>query len=108
MATTDKTTETRQAARQGRRVPTAGEDQYELTWPYFMYTIVLCFILATISLLATSSVVRVGSGIGPGKVGSSIRSPTSLPTVGVALKGYSSSSVIWLQVWGCRLLCRIY
>src|SRR5262245_12851537 len=47
MATSDKTREARQAARQTRRVPTAGEDQYELTWPYFMYTIVLCFILAT-------------------------------------------------------------
>src|SRR6266849_7362593 len=47
MATSDKTREARQAARQTRRVPTAGEDQYELTWPYFMYTIVLCFLLAT-------------------------------------------------------------
>ena len=43
MATSDKTREARQAVRQTRRVPTAGEDQYELTWPYFMYTIVLMF-----------------------------------------------------------------
>ena len=47
MATTDKTREARQTARQARRVPTAGADQYELTWPYFMYTIVLCFLLCT-------------------------------------------------------------
>src|SRR5438552_1397700 len=47
MATTDKTREARQTARQARRVPTAGTEQYELTWPYFMYTIVLCFLLCT-------------------------------------------------------------
>jgi len=50
MATTDKTRETQQTARQVRRVPTAGADQYELTWPYFMYTIVLCFLLCTAAL----------------------------------------------------------
>ena len=50
MATSDKTREARQAVRQTRRVPTAGEDQYELTWPYFMYTIVLCFLLTTVVL----------------------------------------------------------
>ena len=50
MATSDKTREARQGARQARRVPTAGEDQYELTWPYFMYTIVLCFLLTTVFL----------------------------------------------------------
>ena len=47
MATTDKTREARQTARQARQVPTAGADQYELTWPYFMYTIVVCFLLCT-------------------------------------------------------------
>ena len=57
MATTDKTTETRQAARQARRVPTAGEDQYELTWPYFMYTVVLCFLLTTVVLWVWSMVI---------------------------------------------------
>ena len=50
MATSDKTREARQGARQSRRVPTAGENQYELTWPYFMYTIVLCFLLTTVFL----------------------------------------------------------
>ena len=57
MATSDKTRETRQAARQTRRVPTAGEDQYELTWPYFMYTIVLCFLLTTAVLWVWSMVI---------------------------------------------------
>ena len=47
MAATDRTQEGRQPVRQARQVPTAGADQYELTWPYFMYTIVLCFLLAT-------------------------------------------------------------
>lgn len=31
----------------GRKVPTASLDTYELTWPYFMYTIVICFLLVT-------------------------------------------------------------
>src|SRR6202162_720113 len=57
MATTDKTREARQTARQARRVPTAGADQYELTWPYFMYTIVLCFLLATAVLWVWSMVI---------------------------------------------------
>ena len=56
MATTDKTREARQVTRQARRVPTAGEDQYELTWPYFMYTIVLCFLLTTAVLWVWSMV----------------------------------------------------
>src|SRR5262247_1917218 len=57
MATSDKTREARQATRQTRRVPTAGEDQYELTWPYFMYTIVLCFLLTTVVLWVWSMVL---------------------------------------------------
>ena len=57
MATSDKTREGRQTARQTRRVPTAGEDQYELTWPYFMYTIVLCFLLTTAVLWVWSMVL---------------------------------------------------
>lgn len=47
MATSNRSREGRQSARQVRPVPTAGADQYELTWPYFMYTIVLCFLLTT-------------------------------------------------------------
>src|SRR5262245_66410582 len=57
MATSDKTREVRQATRQTRRVPTAGEDQYELTWPYFMYSIVLCFLLTTAALWVWSMVM---------------------------------------------------
>src|SRR6266496_738532 len=57
MATTDKTREARQTARQARRVPTAGADQYELTWPYFMYTIVLCFLLCTAVLWVWSTLI---------------------------------------------------
>lgn len=57
MATSDKTREVRQTARQTRRVPTAGEDQYELTWPYFMYTVVLCFLLTTAVLWIWSMVM---------------------------------------------------
>lgn len=47
MAISDRSKEGRQ---QARRVPTASADQYELTWPYFMYTIVLCFLLTTAAL----------------------------------------------------------
>lgn len=48
MAATDKNREGRAAAKKGGRpVPRANTDNYELTWPYFMYTIVLCFLLTT-------------------------------------------------------------
>lgn len=50
MATADRH-ETRQSGRRAARpVPTASSERYELTWPYFMYTIVLCFLLTTIVL----------------------------------------------------------
>ncbi len=40
----------RPARKKARAVPSASSDNFELTWPYFMYTIVLCFLLTTIVL----------------------------------------------------------
>jgi hypothetical protein len=58
MATADKERETRQAAQKAaHRVPSASSENYELTWPYFMYTIVLCFLLTTIVLWIWSMVL---------------------------------------------------
>lgn len=50
MAATDRDREGRQTTRRGRPVPSASSESYELTWPYFMYTIVACFLLTTIVL----------------------------------------------------------
>lgn len=58
MATTDKDKEGQQASRKAaRKVPSASLETYELTWPYFMYTIVLCFLLTTIVLWVWSMVI---------------------------------------------------
>ncbi len=57
MATTEKSGKTEQAARRAARsVPTASSERFELTWPYFMYTIVICFLLTTIVLWVWSMV----------------------------------------------------
>jgi hypothetical protein len=58
MAATDKDREARQAKRTARRVPSASSENYELTWPYFMYTILLCFLLTTIVLWVWSMAVH--------------------------------------------------
>jgi len=58
MAATDRDRETRQARRKGRALPARNNDTFELTWPYFMYTIVLCFLLTTIVLWVWSMVVH--------------------------------------------------
>lgn len=57
MAATDQDREARQARRKTRAVPAANNDTYELTWPYFMYTIVLCFLLTTIVLWVWSMLI---------------------------------------------------
>ena len=58
MAMTDESGEARQKVRSvARQVPTASADQYELTWPYFMYSIVLCFLLTTVVLWVWSMVM---------------------------------------------------
>src|SRR2546426_4564436 len=58
MAMTDESGEVRQKARSvARQVPTASAKQYELTWPYFMYSIVLCFLLTTVVLWVWSMVM---------------------------------------------------
>jgi hypothetical protein len=57
MATTDQDREARQAKRATRKVPSASSEHFELTWPYFMYTIVLCFLLTTIVLWVWSMVI---------------------------------------------------
>ena len=59
MATTDKSRESQGATRRAARlVPTASSERYELTWPYFMYTIVLCFLLTTVVLWVWSMAVH--------------------------------------------------
>jgi hypothetical protein len=51
MATTGRGQETSRAAKRGGRpVPAASSEHFELTWPYFMYTIMLCFLVSTIVL----------------------------------------------------------
>lgn len=51
MATTDRGKEKARAGKRGGRpVPSASSEHLELTWPYFMYTIVLCFLLTTVFL----------------------------------------------------------
>jgi hypothetical protein len=58
MATTDRDKETPRAAKRAARpVPTASSERFELTWPYFMYTIVLCFLLTTVALWIWSMVI---------------------------------------------------
>jgi hypothetical protein len=57
MAATNQDREARQARRKGRAVPAANNETFELTWPYFMYTIVLCFLLTTIVLWVWSMVI---------------------------------------------------
>lgn len=60
MATTDKGKEARQVGRRGkvgRPAPSATSETYELTWPYFMYTIVLCFLVTTIVLWVWSMLI---------------------------------------------------
>jgi hypothetical protein len=58
MATTDKDKETQRATRRAaRQVPIASSERYELTWPYFMYTIVLCFLLTTVVLWVWSMAI---------------------------------------------------
>ena len=58
MAATDRNREGRQAVRKAaRKVPSASSENYELTWPYFMYTIVLCFFLTTIVLWVWSMLI---------------------------------------------------
>ncbi|HEY7712848.1 MAG TPA: hypothetical protein VIG57_22770 [Candidatus Entotheonella sp.] len=49
--------ETRQARRKARAVPSVSSNNFELTWPYFMYTIVLCFVLTTIVLWVWSMLI---------------------------------------------------
>ena len=57
MATTEVRGRADQAARRATRpVPTASSERFELTWPYFMYTIVICFLLTTIVLWVWSMV----------------------------------------------------
>ena len=58
MATTEQSGKSGQAARRAARaVPTASSERFELTWPYFMYTIVICFLLTTIVLWVWSMAV---------------------------------------------------
>ena len=57
MAATDRDREARQSRRAARKVPAASSENYELTWPYFMYTIVLCFLLTTIVLWVWAMVI---------------------------------------------------
>lgn len=58
MATTDRGQDAPRATRRAARpVPTASSEKYELTWPYFMYTIVLCFLLCTIVLWVWSMAI---------------------------------------------------
>ncbi len=57
MAATDRDREARQSRRVARKVPAASSENYELTWPYFMYTIVLCFLLTTIVLWVWAMVI---------------------------------------------------
>ena len=58
MAATEKSGKTEQATRRAARaVPTASSERFELTWPYFMYTVVICFLLTTIVLWVWSMVV---------------------------------------------------
>jgi quinol-cytochrome oxidoreductase complex cytochrome b subunit len=58
MAATDRGREAQRATKRGGRpVPTASSEHYELTWPYFMYTIVLCFFLTTIGLWLWSMLI---------------------------------------------------
>lgn len=57
MAATDKDREARQSRRAARAVPSASSENFELTWPYFMYTIVLCFLLTTIVLWVWSMAI---------------------------------------------------
>jgi hypothetical protein len=58
MAATDKDREARQTRRTARQVPSASSDNFELTWPYFMYTIMFCFLLTTIVLWVWSMAVH--------------------------------------------------
>lgn len=59
MATTDEGKESQRATRRASRpVPTASSERYELTWPYFMYTIVLCFLLTTVLLWVWSMAIH--------------------------------------------------
>lgn len=59
MATTDRDRETQRASRRAARpVPSASSEHFELTWPYFMYTIVLCFFLTTVVLWVWSMVIQ--------------------------------------------------
>lgn len=57
MAATNQDREARQARRKARSVPAVNNDTFELTWPYFMYTIVLCFLLTTIVLWVWSMAI---------------------------------------------------
>jgi hypothetical protein len=58
MAIIDKGKETPRAVkRTARPVPTASSERFELTWPYFMYTVVLCFLLTTIALWVWSMAI---------------------------------------------------
>ena len=56
MAATGDQTE-RQARRSARAVPSVSSENFELTWPYFMYTIMLCFVLTTIVLWVWSMAI---------------------------------------------------
>ena len=58
MAATGGDRDTRQSRRQARTVPRASSENFELTWPYFMYTIVLCFLLTTILLWVWSMAIH--------------------------------------------------
>jgi hypothetical protein len=58
MAATGGDREARQTRRKARAVPRASSENYELTWPYFMYTIVLCFLLTTIVLWVWSMAIH--------------------------------------------------
>lgn len=58
MAATEQSGKSGQAVRRPvRAVPTASSERFELTWPYFMYTIVICFLLTTIVLWLWSMLV---------------------------------------------------
>ncbi len=59
MATTGKGQETQRSSRKAARpAPSATSETYELTWPYFMYTIVLCFFVTTIVLWVWSMAIH--------------------------------------------------
>jgi len=47
----------RRGAKASRPVPSATSETFELTWPYFMHVIVLCFCVTTIALWVWSMLI---------------------------------------------------